>query len=166
MANNFGISSWQFRQPHNESGRLVCFYMWFAMCNDKTLYHIIKPFHYAFLYGPFTRCTNCGLRMHRECREHFPRRRVKRSVHYRRIRNPQFCGSGKRPMVGDVLWQDPVKYIEPVAIILHFSMMTSSNGNIIRVTGHLVGEFTGPWWFPRTKASGAELWSFLWSASE
>ena len=32
-------------------------------------------------------------------------------------------------------------------------MITSSNGNIFRVTGHLCGEFTGPRWFPRTKAS-------------
>ena len=47
-----------------------------------------------------------------------------------------------------------------------FSMMTSSNGNIFRVTGHLCGEFTGPRWIPRTKASDAELWCFLWSASE
>ena len=31
-------------------------------------------------------------------------------------------------------------------------MMTSSNGNIFRVTGHLCGEFTGPRWIPRTKA--------------
>ena len=45
-------------------------------------------------------------------------------------------------------------------------MMTSSNGNIFRVTGHLWGEFTGPRWIPRTKASGAVLWCFLWSASE
>ena len=37
-------------------------------------------------------------------------------------------------------------------------MMTSSNGNIFRVTGHLCGEFTGPRWIPRTKASDAELW--------
>ena len=28
------------------------------------------------------------------------------------------------------------------------SMMTSSNGNILRVTGHLCGEFTGPGWIP------------------
>ena len=28
------------------------------------------------------------------------------------------------------------------------------------------GEFTGPWWIPHTKASDAELWCFLWSASE
>ena len=45
-------------------------------------------------------------------------------------------------------------------------MMTSSNGNIFRVTGHLCGEFTGPRWISHTKASDAELWCFLWSASE
>ena len=45
-------------------------------------------------------------------------------------------------------------------------MMTSSNGNIFRVTGHLCGEFTGPRWIPRTKASDAELWCFLWSEPE
>ena len=47
-----------------------------------------------------------------------------------------------------------------------YHMMTSSNGNIFRVTGHLCGEFTGPRWIPRIKASDAELWCFLWSASE
>ena len=31
---------------------------------------------------------------------------------------------------------------------------------------HLCGEFTGLRWIPRTKASDAELWYFLWSASE
>ena len=45
-------------------------------------------------------------------------------------------------------------------------MMTSSNGNIFRVTGPLCGEFTGPRWIHRTKASDAELWCFLWSVSE
>ena len=45
-------------------------------------------------------------------------------------------------------------------------MMTSANGNIFRVTGHLCGEFTGPWWIPRTKASDAELWRFLWYTPE
>ena len=40
-------------------------------------------------------------------------------------------------------------------------MMTSSNGNIFRVTGHLCGEFTGDRWIPRTKASEAELWCFF-----
>ena len=43
-------------------------------------------------------------------------------------------------------------------------MMTSSNGNIFRVTGHLCGEFTGHRWISLTKASDAELWYFLWSA--
>ena len=41
------------------------------------------------------------------------------------------------------------------------NMMTSSNGNIFRVTGHLCGEFTGPRWSPRTKGSDVELWYFL-----
>ena len=45
-------------------------------------------------------------------------------------------------------------------------MMMSSNENIFRVTGLLCGEFTGPQWIPHTKASDAELWCFLWSASE
>ena len=45
-------------------------------------------------------------------------------------------------------------------------MMTSSNGNIFRITGHLCGEFTGHRWILHTKASDTELWSFLWSASE
>ena len=45
-------------------------------------------------------------------------------------------------------------------------MMTSSNGNIFRVTGPLRGDFTGHLWIPRTKASDAELWYFLWSAPE
>ena len=40
-------------------------------------------------------------------------------------------------------------------------MMTSSNGNIFRVTGHLCREFTDPRWIPRTKASDAELWCFF-----
>ena len=43
-------------------------------------------------------------------------------------------------------------------------MMTSSNENFFRVTGHLCGEFIGPRGIPRTK--GSELWCFLWSASE
>ena len=46
------------------------------------------------------------------------------------------------------------------------NMMTSSNGNIFRVTGHLCGEFTGPRWIPNTKTSDAELWCFLWSTPE
>ena len=49
---------------------------------------------------------------------------------------------------------------------LTFYMMTSSNGNIFRVTGHLCGEYTGLRWIPRTKASDAELWCFLWSVSK
>ena len=38
--------------------------------------------------------------------------------------------------------------------------MTSSNGNISRVTGPLWREFTGHRWIPPIKASDAELWFF------
>ena len=41
--------------------------------------------------------------------------------------------------------------------------MTSSNGNIFRVTGHLYGEFTGHRIIPRTKVSDAEHWCFILS---
>ena len=46
------------------------------------------------------------------------------------------------------------------------SMMTSSNGTFFRINGHLCGEFSGHRWIPRTKASDAKLWWFLWSAPE
>ena len=47
------------------------------------------------------------------------------------------------------------RYVEP-----HQTMMTSSNGTLFHVTGHLCGKFTGPRWIPCTKASDAELWFF------
>ena len=50
--------------------------------------------------------------------------------------------------------------------IVRSIMMTSSNENIFRVTGHLCGEFTGHRWIPRTMASVAELWFFLWSVPD
>ena len=36
---------------------------------------------------------------------------------------------------------------------MHLLMMTSSTGNIFRVTGHFCGEFTGHRFIARTKAS-------------
>ena len=39
-------------------------------------------------------------------------------------------------------------------------MMTSLNGNMFRVIGHLCGKFTGHRWISRTKASDAELWCY------
>ena len=57
-------------------------------------------------------------------------------------------------------------YIAAYTCWIHQTMMTSSNGNIFRVTGTLCREFTGSRWIPRTKASDAELWYFLWSAPE
>ena len=45
-------------------------------------------------------------------------------------------------------------------------MMTSSSGNIFRVTGPLCGKFTSHRWIPLTKASDPKLWYFLWSVPE
>ena len=46
-------------------------------------------------------------------------------------------------------------------------MVTSSHGNIFRVTGPLCREFPGPRWIPRTKASDADVfaWCFLRSVA-
>ena len=49
--------------------------------------------------------------------------------------------------------------LQQYMVTLH--VMTSSNGNIFRVTGPLCGEFTGTGEFPNTKASDAELWCFF-----
>ena len=46
------------------------------------------------------------------------------------------------------------------------TMMTSSNENNCHVTGHFLGEFTGHQWVSLTKVSNAELWCFLWSATD
>ena len=48
--------------------------------------------------------------------------------------------------------------------VLRCFIMTSSKGNIFRVSTPLCGEFTDRRWIPLTKASDAELWCFLWSA--
>ena len=36
--------------------------------------------------------------------------------------------------------------------------------NVFRVADPLLGESTGHWWIPLTKASDAELWCFVWYA--
>ena len=50
--------------------------------------------------------------------------------------------------------------------VIEARMVTSSNGNIFRVTDLLCGEFTGHRWIPLTKASDAEFWCFHWSAQK
>ena len=68
-------------------------------------------------------------------------------------------------MFQDTDWKNDILSLDCVmgdsASKYAFYMMTSSNGNIFRVTGHLCGEFTGPRWIPHTKASDAELWCLL-----
>ena len=66
-----------------------------------------------------------------------------------------------------IIWRcQAYTYITCTSHELCTYMMTSSNGNIFCVTGLMRGEFTGHRWIPRTTASDAELWCFLWSAPE
>ena len=51
-----------------------------------------------------------------------------------------------------VLWCFLCCYSEEVADQTQIRMMTSSNGNIFRVTDHLCREFTGPQWIPAQRA--------------
>ena len=67
------------------------------------------------------------------------------------------CLCRQRREVSSSSWNGRIYYI---------LMMTSSNGNIFRVTDPMCGEFIGQRWIPRTKASDAEVWDFLWSALE
>ena len=69
----------------------------------------------------------------------------------------------RTPQVRDILSTGVTYYAMAQQKISEFFMMTSSNGNIFRVTGPLCGEFTGLRWIPLTKASDAGLWCFLWS---
>ena len=52
------------------------------------------------------------------------------------------------------------EHSSPTSIFPVF-MMTSSNGNMFRVTGFCAG--TGHRWIPLTQTSDAKLWCFLWS---
>ena len=71
-------------------------------------------------------------------------------------------------------WSNTILCMQTVRWIHHWhqekkltfvhTMMTSSNGNIFRVTIPLCGEFTGHRWIPPTKASEAEFWCFILSA--
>ena len=95
-------------------------------------------------HGPLTRYVNCELRMRRECRECFPHHRFQRkslvsdpdihhgtcatwcmwrgkcSRHSRRMRNPQFCISGKRP-IGVKLHSNGTVFIEERMMLLKMS---------------------------------------------
>ena len=63
----------------------------------------------------------------------------------------------------DATWNSSrLPLIHDVAKTQIFHIMTSSNGNISRVTGALWGESTGHRWIPLTEASNAEIWCFLY----
>ena len=68
-------------------------------------------------------------------------------------------GRDKMAAILQTVFSDAFLWMKIFKFRLKF-MMTSSNGIIFRVTGHLCSEFTGPRWILRTKASDAELWCF------
>ena len=85
-----------------------------------------------------------------------------RGIHRGPVNSPH-----KWPVTRKMFPSDDVIMIIRIRVsISNCIMMTSSNGDILRVTGHLCGEFTGQLWIPRTKASDAELLCFLWAAPE
>ena len=55
-------------------------------------------------------------------------------------------------------WYTRNWYLTEIPCII--PMMTSSDGNMFRVTGPLCGEFTGDGWIPLTKASDADILMF------
>ena len=99
---------------------VVLFLLVYLNCLPIVCRNTPLEFVYFLHHGPVARYKNCGLCMHRECRERFPRHhgthvprcmpgsliscflwsrwRGKRSRHSRRIRNPQFYVSGNWPM--------------------------------------------------------------------
>ena len=64
------------------------------------------------------------------------------------------------PSASEVILRDKCMY--PMTPPIPDNMMTSSNGNIFRVTSHLCGEFTGHRWSHRTKVSDAEFYVFVY----
>ena len=51
-----------------------------------------------------------------------------------------------------------------IFVRMSFAMVTSSNENIFRVTGHLCGEFTGPRWVPhKGQWHGALMFSLIYA---
>ena len=74
-----------------------------------------------------------------------------------------------------ICWKKPLKEcVDTFSVMQLWVLLTIQVTNalswwrhqILRVTGHLWGEFTGHGWIPRTKASDAGLWCILWSAPE
>ena len=83
---------------------------------------------------------------------------IKRYQPYKIFRTESSVDSANRFFISGVKACCMVKRSHP--------MMTSSNGNIFHVTGHLCGEFTGHGWIPCTKATDVELWCFIWFAPQ
>ena len=77
-------------------------------------------------------------------------------------------GSWNLDFIKLVVLLNTIEPITPSSTGLHrhgtcTCMITSSNGNLFRVTYPLCGEFTGHQWILIIKASVLELWYFIWT---
>ena len=85
-----------------------------------------------------------------------------------RYKTYPFVGVGENSMHWTISQLAYISFISssiPPPVLVQ-TMMSSSNGNRFRVAGTLWGEFTGHRWIPRTEASDAELWCFLFNRTK
>ena len=79
---------------------------------------------------------------------------------YSHSKNTKFCPWRSNWQWNYMRWGTYIRYFQyPSRLIgvFYTTMITSSNGDIFRVTGHLCGEFTGPQW------RGALMLSLIWA---
>ena len=72
-------------------------------------------------------------------------------------KQPKHCDSTATKLLHWLLLSITKHYWSPVTALHSNAIMTSSNGNIFRVTSHLCGEFTGDRWIPRTVTRSFEI---------
>ena len=127
---------------------LVCFVVvWFWSSFQCSLGISMISSHYAYLtvWGP----SRSNIRDTWPC-----------LLAFRAWTNPPRACAGQRPIC---CTRRSVR-VEPLGRLWwERNMMTSSNGNIFRVTGPLWGESTDHLWLLLIKVSDAEPWYFLWS---
>ena len=115
------------------------------------LFCIIETLHISFIYNKCLRRSAVVISAKYECdladqSSYF----AKAEISLKWVHDWQYCVVWYKTILQNIFLWPLCKHI-----------MTSSNGNIFRVTVPWCGEFTGQRWIPHTKASDAELWCFL-----
>ena len=142
-----------------------------ARVNNNAIFCIFKLNKKSPPYPP-TKSLNISQNLYLFCRRHFKliflngnrwmsnKMSFKFVLYYLTNNKSMLILVMARCLTNDKPLSEPMLTKMSVDIWSHLAihMMTSSNGNIFRVTGHLRGEFTGHRWIPHTKASDAEIW--------